>query len=66
MRKTANRVTLGTELELTELTVVQGGQLIIGPDPIEHAKRQAEAINKVFNEIRNLPSRIWHTITSWF
>jgi hypothetical protein len=65
MRKTHITARIGTELELTPLELVQGG-LINGCNPVPRAKLVFQAVDQMLNEIRNLPSTIWNTITSWF
>jgi hypothetical protein len=65
MRKTHITARIGTELELTQLELVQGG-LINGCNPVTRAKMVFQEVDQMLNEIRNLPSTIWNTITSWF
>jgi hypothetical protein len=65
---------LGTELELEELSYVQGGQIIADPNfnpyKIHITQKQLEDAGKLIvaaaKEVAHVATTVWHAVTSWF
>jgi hypothetical protein len=81
MKKAVKLANIGTELELADLELVQGGQIIADPrlDPFRNVdwnkvahdvytvgKAVVEGAVVVGKEVYHAGQSVWHTITSWF
>ena len=81
MKKAAKLANIGTELELADLDLVQGGQIYPDPrvDPLRNVdwnkvahdvytagKIIVQGAVVVGKEIYNAGQSVWHSISSWF